>query len=188
MYRLLNVNDVSKTEYDYYHSLMSEGRKKRVELLHFEKDKKLSVCGEMLARKMLAEYCCIPPESIKFSTDENGKPFAENLNVCFNISHSGDYVLCAVSDKNIGADIELMRDIDDKLISYVCCEEELNYVYETGADKEKRFFEIWTAKEAYFKCIGTGITELKSVSVFDNTVKDRIQTFYHGDYAISICE
>lgn len=188
MYRLLNVNDFTKIEYDYYYSLMSEEKKKRIELLQFEKDKKLSVFGEMLARIMISEYCNISPESIKFSANEHGKPFAEELKVCFNTSHSGDYVLCAVSDKSIGADIELMRDIDDRLINYVCCEDEMSYVCQLNAEKRKRFFEVWTSKEAYFKCIGTGITDLKSINVFDKSIKDRIQTFIHEDYAISICE
>ncbi len=186
MFQLLNINDVSQSEYDYFYSIMSSEKRTRVERFRFEKDKKLTVCGELLARKMISDYCSEPPESIVFCVGENGKPYVCNLKVEFSISHSGDYVLCAVSDKKIGADIEWMRDIEDRLISFVCTERERLYVLENTSEKQKRFFEIWTAKEAYFKCIGTGIYDLKSVCVLDDSIKNNLKTFYNENYAISI--
>ena len=58
--------------------------------------------------------------------------------------------------------------------------------YITAADSEKRFFEVWTKKEAFLKYKGTGITAgLDSVNVFD--CYPNIKTFYFEDYIISVC-
>ena len=43
----------------------------------------------------------------RIARGEKGKPFIVGVeNVFFNISHSGDYVVCSVSDREIGIDIE----------------------------------------------------------------------------------
>ena len=186
MFELLSLNDVTAKEYEYFYSLLSEPKKKRIDNMRFEKDKRLSVCAEMLAKKMIAKHCSVKAEEIVILTDSSGKPYAKNLDVCFNISHSGDMVGCALSDCPIGIDIEKMRGIDDKLIKYVCTDEELKYVYRDDNLKNQRFFEIWTAKEAYFKCIGSGITELKSITVFDKEIKKHLCTQIKDDYAISV--
>lgn len=186
MFEILCIDDVSESEYEKYYSLLAEEKKKRIDDMRFEKDKRLSVCGEMLARKMLANELSIKPEDIVILTDSGGKPYAKDCDIYFNISHSADTVACALSDCPIGIDIEKMRGIDDKLIKYVCTDEELEYVYSDIELKTQRFFEIWTAKEAYFKCYGTGITDLKSINVLDEKIKQHLNTFIKDDYAISV--
>ena len=79
-----------------------------------------------------------------------------------------------------------MKDIKDSLIRYVCKENELQYVYEVPKDTQKRFFEIWTSKEAYVKCIGTGMKDLKNVDVLNEDIQKHINTFSFQDYVISI--
>ena len=79
----------------------------------------------------------------------------------FNLSHSGDIAVCAVSDKPIGIDIEALREIRPDAAKRFASAEELEYI---GSDP-RRLFEIWTLKEAYFKCVGTGIgSDIKSVT------------------------
>lgn len=186
MLELLCIEDIKPEEYEYYYSLLSETKKKKIDALHFEKDKRLSVCAEMIAKKMIAKHCSVKAEEIVILTDSGGKPYAENINIYFNISHSGDMVACALSNNPIGIDIEKIREIDDKLIHFVCTDEELEYVCSDIELKTQRFFEIWTAKEAYFKCYGTGITDLKSINVLDERIKQHLNTFVKDDYAISV--
>lgn len=174
------------SDYETYYTLLSEDRRKEVDRFRFEKDKRLSVCGEMLAKERISKKCGIPVQDIHLIKDENGKPYAENINIHFNISHSGDYVICVISESPVGVDIELISDIKDSLIQYVCTENELRYVYQDKPETRKRFFEIWTAKEAYFKYKGTGIKDLKSIDVLSESIKKQIKTFYYQDYVISI--
>ena len=187
MYRIININDYSKNEYDEAFDLMTAEKKSRIAHFRFADDKKRSVFGEMLAKEMISKELDIPIESIIINKDENGKPYAENMSIHFNISHSGDYVLCAIGDKPVGVDIEQIREIKSRLIDFVCTNEEKNYVLENEAQKQNRFFEIWTAKEAYFKYKGTGITDVKSVNTLDVEFKEHIESFVFEDcYVVSI--
>lgn len=44
-------------------------------------------------------------------------------------------------------------------------------------DQQKRFFRKWIAKEAYLKYLGSGITDLKSVCIFDIPIRENTTTF-----------
>jgi phosphopantetheinyl transferase len=54
----------------------------------------------------------------------------------------------------------------------------------TDIEVLKRFFEIWTLKEAYFKALGTGITNFKSADVL-MCGRER-STYYIDGYVISV--
>ena len=188
-YEIININDFSDEEYELGFSLMNQSKQQRVLKYRFDEDKKRSVFGELLARRMIAERLNLDYKSIVFNQDENSKPYAENLDIEFNISHSGELVICALGDKKIGVDIEKIRDIDDKVFNVVCTNEELSYINDESITKEeklKRFFEIWTFKEAYFKCLGTGITDLKSISFFDEKIRKFTSNKEYQGYMITI--
>lgn len=189
-----DIRDLSKTEYANWFSFMNEEKQKKVNRFHFEDDKKRTVAGEMLARKAIAEWCSTSAEEITFSKNENGKPFAEELDVEFNISHSGNIVVCAVDDKPIGIDVEQIRPVKLKIAKRIYTKDELHYLFGFDPSDEDfsispddemllRFFELWTAKEAKLKYTGTGITEdLKSLSV--NPAKTEKEFF--EDYVITV--
>ncbi|MCH5191740.1 MAG: 4'-phosphopantetheinyl transferase superfamily protein [Oscillospiraceae bacterium] len=126
----------------------------------------------MLSRLAIAAWCNVPPESIEFNINKNGKPFAKDLDVEFNISHSHDMVVCAVSDKPVGIDIEKIRPIKLNVAKRICTKDELIYLFGHTPNEQDfemnsdiptltRFFEIWTAKEAYGKCVGIGLGDIK---------------------------
>ena len=164
-----DIRDLSSVEYDKWYSVMSEDKKRRVDRFRCVDDKKRTVAGEMLARKAIAEWCRVIPESIIFETNKHGKPYAKDLPVEFNISHSGDMVVCAVDDRAVGIDVEQIRPIDLGIAKRICTKKELMYLFEHVPVEEDyactpnhevlmRFFEIWTAKEAYGKCNGVGVS------------------------------
>ena len=188
-----DIRDLTDTEYNKWYSLMSEDKQCRVDRFLFVDDKKRTVAGEMLARKAIAEWCGIAPESITFGIKEHGKPYAKDLAVEFNISHSGNMVVCAVDDKPIGIDIEQIRPIDLTVAKRICTDEELLYLfghtptdedftYTTDTEILIRFFELWTAKEAYVKCIGEGV---KSISAYPSNCN--IVKHIFADYVIYNC-
>ena len=187
-----DIRDLTDAEYNKWYSLMSEDKQLRVDRFRFVDDKKRTVTGEMLARKAIAEWCGIAPESIIFGIKEHGKPCAKDLSIEFNISHSGDMVVCAVDDKSVGIDIEQIRPIDLSVAKRICTDEELLYlfgrtpteqdfIYTTDIETLTRFFELWTAKEAYGKCIGVGIS---SISAFPSNCNIAKHVF--TDYVIHI--
>lgn len=166
-----DIRDLTDAEYNKWYSLMSEDKQQRVNRFRFVDDKKRTVAGEMLARKAISEWCRVTPEIITFGIKEHGKPYVKDLAVEFNISHSGEMVVCAVNDKPIGIDIEQIRPINLTIAKRICTDEELLYLfghqptdkdftYTTDMEILTRFFELWTAKEAYGKCIGEGIMNI----------------------------
>lgn len=185
-----NIRDLSDTEYDKWYSLMNEDKQCRVDRFRFYDDKKRTVAGEMLARKAIAEWCGVFPENISFGIKEHGKPYVKDLAVEFNISHSGDMVVCAVNDKPVGVDIEQIRPIDLTVAKRICTDEELLYLfghvpieqdftYTTNTGILTNFFKIWTAKEATVKRKGTGVAEIKS------SISESIETIVFDDYVVS---
>ncbi|MBQ7953481.1 MAG: 4'-phosphopantetheinyl transferase superfamily protein [Clostridia bacterium] len=144
--------------------------------------KKCTLVGEWLVREMLSEITEKEPEFFIISADEKGKLHSENTPwLHFNISHSDDTVAAVVCDCQVGIDIETIRKVSLSLAKRVCNEGELVYIFEKlpseddfrSEDKDfiKRFLEIWTIKEAYFKCIGTGITNFKAVNALSEDFK-----------------
>ncbi|MCR4564116.1 MAG: 4'-phosphopantetheinyl transferase superfamily protein [Clostridiales bacterium] len=183
----INIRDIPVGEYEKYFLLMTDSKQKRVERFRFEDGKKRTVFGEMLARKMICRNCNIGEEKIVFKTSGTGKPYTKNADICFNISHSDELVLCALNDTPVGVDIEKVRDINPMVIKHTCNEDELEYVYENGISKRetlKRFFEIWTFKEACFKYKGTGIDDFQSLDFFN--CNRQMEHGFFGDYAYCI--
>jgi 4'-phosphopantetheinyl transferase len=131
-------------------------------------------CGEALAKRMLAEYTARPLQSIEIERTENGKPFAKGIPLHFSISHSGDLLCCALSRFPIGIDIELRREIRPDLARRLCAE----------GENSTDLLALWTAKEAYFKWLGTGIKDLKSITL--QKIAPRLSQIKTKDYILSI--
>jgi len=93
----------------------------------------------------------------------DGKPYFEDYPFHFNLSHSGGYVLCAVSDVEIGADIQQMRPVDELRLAErffhksECRELEL---CSEKAQRNRLFFRMWVRKEACGKLDGRGLPQM----------------------------
>lgn len=181
---IYNIENLTQTEYEKWYNLMSAEKKQKVDRLKFEKDKKCSVVGEMLARKGIAEIKNISPEEINFSTTPKGKPVAKNIDIYFNISHSDNMVLCGVSEFEIGIDIEKIRPINLNIAKKICLKNELEYIYSDEKEQLNRLFEVWTGKEAVFKYKGTGLTDFKTVDTLNNPLLQK--PIYKDGYIIRV--
>lgn len=165
MYNLFYYDIRKITDEIYKRELSRLPRIRQAEILKKARmdDRKRSLAGDMLARKYLSRLYSVDPEEIIFAKGEHGKPYVLNLPAHFNISHSGSYAVLAVSDRPIGVDIETVRDFSAILAKRCFTEEELHYLAGTGPSRKKAvmqrcFYELWTAKEAYLKYTGTGIS------------------------------
>lgn len=156
-----NISDAAQNELDVWFDAMSEERKSEVMRIMNEKKRISKIISDHLCRKAVSEFCGVSQEEIVFIKNNHGKPYAKNLPVYFSVSHSAEAVVCAVSDKEIGIDIEKIKPFNPKAAEKFATEKELEYI----RSGKNGFFEIWTLKEAYFKCIGTGLgADIKNVS------------------------
>ncbi len=182
------LSDFCDSEYQKAYENLSETAKTRVNRYKRDDDKKRSLLAQMLLSKLMSQNNI----EAKLKYEENGRPVFENNEYFLSLSHSGEVAFSAVSKSPVGIDVEKIRPISKSLIDRVCVDEEKDYVLcdftitdEKNIDDPdvmKRFFEIWTAKEAYFKMKGSGITDLKSV----NTLKLKKESFSDEGYIFTI--
>ena len=188
-----DIRYLKNNEYNHYFNLLSEEKKRRVDRFRFENDKKRTVVGEMLARMAISEWCGVSEENIVFEIAEHGKPYAKDLKVEFNISHSADMVVCVVDDNPVGVDIEKIRPVDLNTAKRIFSEEEIRYIFGCIPDVDDynhylndavlgRFFEIWTKKEAYGKLVGTGLSTQHIV--YGNFV---FKQYNNDNYITTVC-
>lgn len=92
---------------------------------------------------------------------QGGKPILTgNSSISFNLSHAGDYAVCAVANTLVGIDIEGQHKMNEKVMKRYFSEAEKNWVNENAEEKKERFFRLWTAKEALSKATGKGLSQI----------------------------
>lgn len=125
-------------------------------------DRHLSLVSRALVRYVIAEVTGQPPSTLRFSTNEYGKPFlAQSSDIHFNLSHSHGAAVCALCrGAAIGVDVEdAQRQTNLSIASRFFSLPEAHLVSKSsGTEKTKMFFDIWTLKEAYIKAVGKGLS------------------------------
>ena len=166
---LFNINNISPQQAEQCLSLMSDSRKKYINSISNKKRRNESIAGEWLLRNAVSQFCGIESNEIKIERTDKGKPYIKDTDIFVSLSHSGDFVAVAVDYVPIGIDIEVIKPLNLRVAHKVCSESDKRFIL-TGETEEQRlinFLKIWTAKEAYFKKTGTGITHIKELSYKD---------------------
>ncbi len=104
-----------------------------------------SVAAGLLVKTLLG------PKADRLTLDANGKPSAPG--VYFNLSHSGAWAVCALSDGPVGVDVEQVKPHSEDLMAQVCTPAELKRLH-----TPEHFCRLWTAKESFLKYLGAGLT------------------------------
>lgn len=89
---------------------------------------------------------------------------AMKVGVDFSFSHSGDYVLCGISDLSIGVDVEKIRDKMPLYSNHVFSKEEEALV-RSAQDEKREFLRYWTCKESFIKCAYPASENLRSATL-----------------------
>jgi 4'-phosphopantetheinyl transferase len=151
IYRVISEGDediLSRFEKDRYSSFSSDFARKTY------------LKGHSAARFLTAKYTGKNPSSLHLATSPEGKPsFQCTPNLNFNLSHSGDSIFIAFSSEPVGFDIEnIQRKADfQKLAERYFQPSEREYMKRLHKSEALAFLEIWTAKEAILKLVGSGI-------------------------------
>ncbi len=144
--------------------------------------------------KLLAEYgfkkCFRRTASLCHR--DSGKPYFYGESQAFvSISHSEGLCLAAISDSEIGADIEYMKQGDEQLLRLAkryFTSEEIKYVEKKPY---QNFYQIWCRKESYIKYTCEGLSRpLGSFSVLDSKKAPCgiiFTDFTYGNYKIAVC-
>jgi 4'-phosphopantetheinyl transferase len=177
---------LSSLDYDEFFPYLSEDENERASKLKIEHKKKQFVIARGMLRNLLSNILGKVAAEIKFSYGEHKKPYIEEQyndnSVEFNISHSGDFVLIAMTLGNkIGVDIEqINQKIDFKSLSDRIFSQKEKEELENLSENEQlhAFYRAWVRKESFIKATGKGIAfglDKFSVSLNENKIS-RIET------------
>lgn len=164
-------------------SKMSVRRLEKINRIKPEKSKKQSIGAELVLNGALRhEINAKTP--VLWDTDDNGKLFIPGEEIHVNLSHSGDWAVCAVSDGSVGIDIERVKTADIAIAKRFFTPQEYNYI-KNSALQDDAFFEMWVRKESFIKAVGKGLAiPLSSFSVLGETVEYGGRTYRFKRYCI----
>lgn len=135
---------------------LSEYRRERINAAKIPIKKQQGICAELLlyqALKKAAPGVALPPE---ISVNEYGKPYLKNGNIFFSLSHSENLAFCALSEHELGADVQRVQPYDRRLAMRFFTSGEIRYI-ECCPDMDRAFIRVWTLKESYIKAVGLGL-------------------------------
>jgi 4'-phosphopantetheinyl transferase len=118
-------------------------------------------------RRTIGRYLQIPAEAVALDVRPDGKPEVRGVgaqsSLCFNLSHSGDLALMAVSKTQpVGIDVEVIRELprlEGLIKRCLTPEEQVSQDRLTGEERLLGFLRLWTRKEAILKGLGSGLSK-----------------------------
>ena len=155
--------------YKKYYDKVPEFRKEKADKIRAMQGKFQSVGAWFLLMQMRKEYG-VPEEAV------------------FNLSHSGQYVLCSIEDsrekshiQKIGCDIEMLGEMKEKIAKRFFCEKEASYITgrSTKEEKTQAFYRYWVLKESFMKATRLGMKlDMRSFEI----------GFDKADHAVLLCQ
>lgn len=146
---------------------LSDDERARAARFAFERDRRRFILSHGLLRRLLSRYTSMTADEIQFATGEHGKPAlsrpaSPSGDIRFSLSHSGEYALMAVArGREVGVDVEVRKANLEclKLAERFFAPREAQAMATLYEDAQQRlFYRLWTAKEAYLKGRGVGLS------------------------------
>ncbi len=156
------------------------------------RSKNASVSGRVLLGYMLKKDCGLDSYSLQYG--EKGKPYLKNSDIFFNISHSGSLVMCSLSEKEIGCDVQILKEYRPRVAERFFCEREISLL-QKAENQSRTFIRLWAIKESILKKEATGLSGRLGSYDFSDYISDDsflaygycFSCFSYGNYEISVC-
>ncbi len=150
------------SEIQRFRETLSADEKTRAERFFFEKNREYFIIAHGVLRAILGGYLNRAPESLSFRHGSHGKPSLDGGTIRFNMSHSHEIALYAVTrGREVGIDIERIRfDVEvAEVAERFFSRREAAMIRALPAEVQRQaFFNCWTRKEAYIKARGEGLS------------------------------
>lgn len=158
----VNLNISSELETTFF-SLLNPEERIRANRFRPPFHRKRFIAARGALRQLLGNYLDTPPELLEFGYNEHKKPYllSTNIEISFNVSHSRDYALIAITMENrVGIDVEKVREKFNLAIAERYFSSAENTALQTLPSKERplAFYRLWARKEAVVKAMGKGLT------------------------------
>lgn len=162
-------------KFDEWLEQMDATRKEKILRCKDEADKRRSLLAGILLQKAFEKE------------DSNHEKEDSNRGIYYSISHSGDYVICVLSDRSVGIDIENKyrsifidfhkRKIDKIANKCLTTAEMTQFLNNDPMNKIDQFLLFWTRKESYSKAMQKGLA-----MGFQTIDTQKIDRFFWSDW------
>ena len=183
---IYDVNTVLK-EYDIdaLYNELSFDIKKKIDAI--KSSTKTNI--DIISWAMLYKLYDTEVKNIEIVYNQYGKPYFKDIkDKFFNISHSHDKVFIAISDKEVGIDVEYKKNdaaLCMKLAKRFYSDKEYSLLENAIKKSEDYcidlFYRLWTIRESFVKCLGTGLIYDKTDMAFGFDENDRPYVEYFKD-------
>lgn len=178
------INDTQNLNQEEVEKILKYGSSKR----QHESFSSLMMLQTILEEKGITNF--------KIKRMLSGKPYIDKANLHFNISHSHKFAVCAVSQSEVGIDIELISSRIRKIAPRFLHKDEINY-HSIDNYSDSELTTQWTIKESFTKLTGHGLTmpfnKIKIeryngyfIAKYDGYVA-YIKTFKIDEYIVAVC-
>lgn len=149
-----------ETFWEWHKPLLEKEECQKAEHYYFYEDKMRCLAGKIAVRMLLKEYSGV--DKIVLGKGKYGKLYWKappgHREITFNLSHSGEWVLAIFAcQQTVGIDVQKMGGIPEymEIAEKFFATEEAEEIREAG--NPERFYQYWSAKEAYLKALGIGL-------------------------------
>lgn len=154
-------------------SILSEDETVRLNQYLCMKEKERFYISRTVLRILLGHHLKISPKSLTFVYSQHCKPALSfpHHNTHFNVSHSGDCIVIAISATRVGIDVEhISQPVSTSTIGKrYFSDRENKYLNSRSLELQRReFFKIWVIKEACAKAVGFGVSGIEEIEVTVN--------------------
>ncbi|MBC2580402.1 4'-phosphopantetheinyl transferase superfamily protein [Clostridium sp. DJ247] len=192
IYILKIEKDLCKSDFDRLLGFVLKDKKERICRFHRFEDSQRTLLGDILARYLICKKTGVKNEHLIFEKNEYGKPvLVKPCGIYFNISHSGNWVVCAIDDTPVGVDVETIKEIDLKIAERFFSEYEYNAIVNQPKELiQNYFYKIWTLKESYIKAEGKGLyipLNSFSLEINENSIYVKVGNRYSNWFLYNMC-
>lgn len=187
---LIDIKQYGEDDFARWYLAMQPQRKEKCLRLKQEIARKRCIAADHLVRTVLSEELNRPAEEIVIEVSPSGKPYLSGNPVYFSVSHSGTMVACVCSDSPVGIDVEQIRPVLTSAQERICTTEEWEYLRNADDEAERnlRFFYLWTRKEAVFKADGILPRRDQETNVLTPKHGWNVESRIEKGYYISVAE
>jgi len=170
-------------------SLLDSEEQERVARFEVSSARRQFVASRSFLRIVLGKYLGVDASQVKFRSASHGKPeLAGNAAIDFNLSHTeGLTAIAATRVGAVGIDVERIRDQADTLdlADRFFSKKEAEWIRSrTEQERITSFFACWTAKEAYVKARGGGLSiPLDGFAIIPDRNQPKLQLEVFADAA-----
>ena len=160
-----------------------EYRQKKAMSFKFEKGKMQSLGVGLLLRRA-CEEAGVARADEHIAYGENEKPYLVDFpDLHFNLSHSGERVMCVISPYEVGCDVEIIKGDRGKLAERFFLPEESAWIkhFESLELQTEAFYRLWTLKECYMKVTGRGMSLMPDKFALHVDENENISLYHDGD-------